>query len=149
MSTTGSSGASAAIAAQKPDQLLASKFKGTDVVGANDEKIGDVSDILFTKDGKIDAYLISVGGFLGVGAKEVALAPSSVQIIQDKDKDNFKIKVSMTKDQLAQAPNFEHYKEQRTTTGAASSGLGSAGTPRNAPNAGGMAPSGNPPASRP
>ena len=31
------------ITEQKPDQLLASKFKGTDVIGSNNEKIGDVN----------------------------------------------------------------------------------------------------------
>jgi hypothetical protein len=124
-------------------------MKGADVIGADDKKIGDVSDLLFSKDGKLEAYILSVGGFLGVGAKEVALAPSSLQIVQDNN--NWKLKVSMTKDQLAQAPNFEHYKDQRTTTGASSAGTG-ATAPRNAP-AGGMAPAptpnSNPPASRP
>ena len=65
---------------QKSDQLLASKVKGADVLGSDDKKIGDVSDILFSKDGKIEAFILSVGGFLGVGAKEVALAPSSIQM---------------------------------------------------------------------
>jgi hypothetical protein len=123
-------------------------MKGADVIGADDKKIGDVSDLLFSKDGKLEAYILSVGGFLGVGAKEVALAPASLQIVQDKNE--WKLKVSMTKDQLAQAPNFEHYKDTRTTTGSSSAGTGGA-TPRNAP-AGGMAPAtpnSNPPANRP
>ena len=139
--------------------MLASKLKGADVVGADDKKIGDVSDLLFSKDGKIEAFILSVGGFLGVGAKEVALAPSSVQLTRDNN-NNWQLKVSMNKDQLAQAPNFEHYKEQRTTTGASSPGAGSSGssatTPRSAPggasSAGsGIAPSGSnpPPANRP
>src|SRR5215831_8425100 len=64
------------VSSQKPDQWLATKFKGTDVVGSDNQKIGDVSDILFDKTGKIEAFVISVGGFLGVGSKEVALAPS-------------------------------------------------------------------------
>jgi hypothetical protein len=126
--------------------LLASKIKGADVIGADDKKIGDISDLLFSKDGKLEAYVISVGGFLGVGAKEVALAPSAVQLSQEKD--SWKLKVSASKDQLAQAPNFERYKEPTTTTGASSagSGMGSSSTaPRNAPS-GGMAPS-TPPAS--
>ena len=67
------------VMSQKPDQWLASKFKGTDVVGADDKKIGDVSDILFDKNGKIEAFVVSVGGFLGIGAKEVALAPSCLR----------------------------------------------------------------------
>lgn len=113
------SGAST-LSSQSPDQLLASNVKGADVLGSDNQKIGDISDILFTKDGKIDAYLLSVGGFLGVGAKEVALAPSQVQLTQDNN--TWKAKVSMTKDQLAQAPNFERHKDKATTTGSAGTG---------------------------
>lgn len=111
------------IAAQKPDQWLASKFKGTDVLGPDNQKVGDVSDILFAKDGtKIDAYVISVGGFLGLGSKEVALAPSSFQMVpgdpNSATNSSPKLKISMNKDQLKQAPNFEPYKEpNRATTG--------------------------------
>ena len=113
------------------------------MIGGDGKKIGDVSDILFSKDGKIEAYVLSVGGFLGVGAKEVALAPSSIQLSQDKD--SWQLKVSMTKDQLAQAPNFERHKEQRATTGASPSGPGS--MQRNTSPTGGGA-SGNPPAQK-
>ena len=146
------SASASAISSQKPDQLLATKIKGADVIGADDKKIGDISDLLFSKDGKLEAYVISVGGFLGVGAKEVALAPSSVQLSQDKD--TWKVKVSASKDQLDQAPNFERHKDVTSTTGAsgAGSGMGSSSSaPRSAPG-GAMAPSGGsstPPANRP
>jgi sporulation protein YlmC with PRC-barrel domain len=129
-----SSGSATFISAQKPDQWLASKFKGTDVLGSDNQKVGDVSDILFDKDGKVDAYIVSVGGFLGVGSKEVALAPSAFQIIPGDNKSSDKLKISMNKDQLQQAANFEPYNSSRTTTGAASgsgSGSGSAMNPRN------------------
>jgi sporulation protein YlmC with PRC-barrel domain len=129
------------VASQKPDQWLASKFKGTNVVGADNEKIGDVSDILFDKSGKIEAYVISVGGFLGVGAKEVALAPKSFDVIPGENGAAPKLKLSMSKDQLKAAQDFAHYEPPRpTTTGSGPAGLGSA--PR--PSGGGtMAPSGN------
>jgi PRC-barrel domain len=109
------------INSQKPDQLLASKFKGTDVLGPDNEKIGDVTDILFDKGGKIDAFVVGVGGFLGMGAKEVAMAPSAFQVVPgDKAKnEDDKLKVSMTKDQLKQAANFERYNPPRATTGMA------------------------------
>src|ERR1051326_6546835 len=50
-SSTASPAASSAkfINSQRQDQYLASKFKGTDVIGADNKKIGDVSDILFDK----------------------------------------------------------------------------------------------------
>jgi hypothetical protein len=104
---------------QRQDQYLASKFKGTDVIGADDKKIGDVSDILFDKAGKIEAYVVGVGGFLGIGAKDVALAPAAFQVVAgDKSKnESDKLRLSMTKDQLKEAANFEPYKEPRQTTG--------------------------------
>jgi sporulation protein YlmC with PRC-barrel domain len=117
-STTGGSTAANVITRQSSDQLLASKFKGTDVLGSDNQKIGDVSDILFDKSGKVDAYVISVGGFLGVGAKEVALAPSSFQVVNDNN--TVKLKTSMTKDELKQAANFEA-ASTRTTTGSGAS----------------------------
>src|SRR5215216_3001009 len=52
------------VAAQKSDQWLASKFKGTNVLGPNNEKVGDVNDLLFDKDGKILAVVVGVGGIL-------------------------------------------------------------------------------------
>lgn len=112
---------------QQPEQLLASKFKGTNVIGDDNKKIGDVSDILFDKDGKIQAYVISVGGFLGVGAKEVALAPSSFELMPDEKGGSPKLKLSSNKDQLKQAQNFKAYEPPRsssTTTGAGGMGGG-------------------------
>src|SRR3954447_13494098 len=42
------------IPAQSPDQWVFSKFKGTDVLGPDNAHIGDVTDILFDKNGKVD-----------------------------------------------------------------------------------------------
>src|SRR5437879_5151386 len=57
-SSTSGAGSANVITRQSSDQLLASKFKGTDVLGSDNQKIGDVSDILFDKSGKVDAYVI-------------------------------------------------------------------------------------------
>jgi len=133
--TSGSGAASVQVVnSQKPDQWLASKFKGTDVVGNDNEKIGDVSDILFDKSGKIEAFVVGVGGFLGIGAKDVAIPPNSFQVVAgDKSKnESDKLKLSMTKDQLKQAANFEPYNPPRATTGSASPG-GAGGMSRPAP----------------
>jgi PRC-barrel domain len=98
---------------QTSDQWLASKFRGTDVVGADDKKIGDVSDILFDKDKKILAYIVGVGGFLGIGAKDVAIEPASFQAVPGKDATDLKLRLSMTKDELKAAPTFEPYHPPR------------------------------------
>jgi hypothetical protein len=120
------------VSAQKPDQWLASKFKGTDVVGSDDKKIGDVSDVLFDKTGKIEAFVVSVGGFLGMGAKDIALAPTSFEVMPGTNGAADKLKLSMSQDQLKQAQNFTPYEPPRaTTTGSGtrpSLGAGPAGT---------------------
>src|SRR5215210_7295741 len=122
------------VAAQKSDQWLSSKFKGTNVLGPDNEKVGDVNDLLFDKDGKILAVIIGVGGFLGIGEKDVALEMIALQIVPasttttgttgtattaatSDDPQNIKLKVSMTKDQLKNAPSFERYKAPARTTG--------------------------------
>jgi PRC-barrel domain protein len=105
---------------QKADQILATKFKGTDVIGADNAKIGDVSDILLDNNGKVDAYVIQVGGFLGIGSKYVALSPTSFQVQPATDKENMKLKLSMSKDDLKQMAEFKQRSEPgQSTTGQA------------------------------
>ncbi|HWP25598.1 MAG TPA: PRC-barrel domain-containing protein [Xanthobacteraceae bacterium] len=112
------------IGAQQPDQFLASRFKGTEVIGPDSKSIGSVSDILFEKNGTIKAYVVSVGGFLGIGSKEVALAPQSFEVVAgDKSKsESDKLKLSMSAEQLKQAQAFRPYNPPRVTTGAGGPG---------------------------
>ena len=107
------------VAKQSSDQWLASKFKGTDVIGTDDKKIGDVSDLLFDKDKKIVAYIVGVGGFLGIGSKDVAIDPASFQLVPGKDASDFKLRLSMTKDELKAAPAFEAYHAPRPVSSQA------------------------------
>ena len=57
----------------------ASKIKGLNVYNQNNEKIGDISDLMLSKDGKIDDVVISVGGFLGIGTHDVAVKFSELK----------------------------------------------------------------------
>ena len=127
-----SGGSAHFISAQSSDQWLASRFRGTNVIGADNKSIGSVSDILFDKSGKIVAYVIGVGGFLGIGAKDVALGPQSFQVIAgDKSKgEGDKLKVTMSVEDLKQASSFEAYNPPRMKT---SSDGSSVGTPRPSP----------------
>ena len=111
--TAPKSGAAHFVQKQGTDQWLFSKFKGTDVIGTDDKKIGDVSDVLFDKDKKILAYIVGVGGFLGIGSKDVAIEPASFQMVPGKDQNDFKLRLAMTKDELKAAPAFEPYQAPR------------------------------------
>lgn len=134
-STAAPSGQAKFISSQSADQMLTSNFIGMDVMGPDDKKIGDVNDVLFTKDHQVVAYVVGVGGFLGIGAKNVALAPDAFQVVAGKDAGDQTLKLNMTKDQLTQAQAFETQEEKAaaakrsTTTGAGGGASRPAGSP--------------------
>jgi hypothetical protein len=113
------------ISMQGADKWVFSKFKGTDVLGSDNAHIGDVTDLLFDKNGKVEGVIVGVGGFLGIGEKNVAIELGAFQIVpasvnsttasRSDDPSNIKLKVSWTKDQLKQAPDFQYYKPAATT----------------------------------
>ena len=127
--TAPKSGAAHFVQKQSSEQWLFSKFKGTDVIGTDDKKIGDVSDVLFDKDKKILAYIVGVGGFLGIGSKDVAIDPASFQTVPGKDQNDFKLRLAMTKDELKAAPAFEPYQAPRPVSSSNTSPTRPMGAP--------------------
>ena len=117
--TTAPAGKAQFVTKQTSDQHLASKFNGTDVIGTDDAKIGDVSDVVFDKDHKVIAFIVGVGGFLGIGAKDVAIDPASFQAVPGKDANDMKLRLSMTKDELKAAAAFEPYAPPRPVSSQA------------------------------
>ena len=115
------------VLSQKPDQWLASNFKGTEVMSADNKKVGDVSDILFDKTGKIEAYIVSIGGFLGMGGKEIAIAPSSFDVIRGQNGKADVLKLALNQGELKEAKNFKPYNTPRPAT--VGSGIGSPARP--------------------
>jgi sporulation protein YlmC with PRC-barrel domain len=67
----------------QPGQWRASQIEGLDVYNQNNEKIGDISEILVDQGGKIQAVVIGVGGFLGIGERDVALAYDQVKFVNE------------------------------------------------------------------
>jgi hypothetical protein len=138
------------IPAQGADQWVFSKFKGTDVLGPDNTHIGDVTDLLFDKNGKVDGVVVGVGGFLGIGEKNVAIDMSAFQVVppdvnsstasRSDDPNNIKLKVAWTKDELKNAPDFQYYKAASRTSGNPPATTGAAPRPAPAP--------ANPPAPR-
>jgi sporulation protein YlmC with PRC-barrel domain len=117
------------VAKQSPDQHLASKFNGTNVIGTDDKKIGDISDVLFDNDHKVVAFIVGVGGFLGIGQKDVAIAPASFQTVAGKDATDMKLRLAMTKEELKAAPTFERYQPPRPVSSDSNSPTRPMGAP--------------------
>ena len=81
------------------DTIRAEELIGTTVYGADDANVGKIGDVVLTGDKKIDAVIIDVGGFLGVGAKEVAVGFEKLKFMTDKDGNKY-LYTNFTKDQL-------------------------------------------------
>ncbi len=77
-----------------------------DVYDPNNNKIGAVSDVLVSPDGRVDALIVGVGGFLGVGAKDVAVNFNAVKQIKRDNK--VYLTVNATKDELKAAPGLKY-----------------------------------------
>ena len=69
----------------QPDQWRASKLVGVNIYGQNNEKIGDVNEVLIDRKGNADAVVIGVGGFLGMGEKDVAIPFSAIEWKYDRN----------------------------------------------------------------
>ena len=122
-----------AVPAQSADEWLASKLKGTAVIGSDDQKIGDISDVLFDKMGHVKAFVVGIGGVLGIGAKLVALDMNAFQQMPAVEGKSEQFKLSMTADQLKQMAEFKPLPTAPTTTGLAPATprpAGNSGTPR-------------------
>jgi putative membrane protein len=116
MATDNSATAKAATAGTlvEPATVSAEDLKDATLYGAANDDIADVGDIIITKDGKIDAVVLDVGGFLGIGTKEVAVAFEDLQFRRDSD-NRLSIYTHFTREQLEQAPTYDkdQYPQQR------------------------------------
>jgi len=108
---------------QQATDWRSSKLVGTSVYGTDNSKIGSVDDVLIGSDGSVRAVVVGVGGFLGVGQKDVAIPFNALNIARKPDSTAIdKISVTYTKDQLQNAPTFAYYEASGSQTTGSSSG---------------------------
>lgn len=89
-----------------PDALTAEMLTGANVHDMNDATIAEVSDLVLTPDGQATDVVVDVGGFLGIGAKQVAIPMDRVTVAQNAD-GAVQVYVDMTKDELKALPEFQ------------------------------------------
>jgi sporulation protein YlmC with PRC-barrel domain len=86
-------------------QWLASNVYNQSVYDQNEQKIGDLTDLIIEKDGRIKSAIIGVGGFLGVGQKDVEIPFTDLKMMTRNGK-NW-LALDRTKDQLQSAATFD------------------------------------------
>jgi sporulation protein YlmC with PRC-barrel domain len=87
------------------------------VYDPSDAKIGEISDVLVSKEGKVEAFIVSVGGFLGIGQKDVAVPFSAVRATEKNG--IWYLTMNATKDSLKQARGYTYDKAKATWIPAA------------------------------
>src|SRR6202045_3474886 len=105
------------------------------VYDPSDAKVGEIMDVLVDRDGKIAVLIVSVGGFLGMGEKDVAVPFNAVQF-KTKDNNKWYPVMNTTKDALKNAPGYKYDRTAMTwmpENAAATTGTPASPSPR--PNA--------------
>jgi sporulation protein YlmC with PRC-barrel domain len=113
----------------QPGQWQASKLKGLNVYNNNNEKIGDINELIVDQSGKIQAAVVGVGGFLGMGEHDVAVPFNEIKWVNEPPRSSTTgtgasssaakdggrtypdhAVLNMNKDQLKAAPEFKYSK---------------------------------------
>lgn len=100
-----------------PAGTTVTNFYKQNVYDPSDNKIGAVDDVLIDKEGRVSAMIIGVGGFLGMGEKDVAIPFSALRASEKNDK--WYLVLNTTKDALKAAPGYTYDKTKTTWLPAA------------------------------
>ena len=101
---------------QDENTFLTSDLTGATVYSPQDEAIGDVNDVIVSRDGKVDGLVVGVGGFLGIGEKEVAIEISKIKMMEMDT--GIKLVMDANKDELAAAPEFKSKSDMQAENAA-------------------------------
>jgi hypothetical protein len=102
------------IVVQEENTILARDLIGQTVSDPEKAKIGTISDLILSKDGKsVEGFVIGVGGFLGIGEKAVALKMDRLKMMPEKDA-SLQLTMDIKKEELTNTPTFKSKKEQES-----------------------------------
>src|SRR5947207_3727144 len=101
------------IVVQDANTILAKELIGQTVYAPDKAKIGSISDLILSKDGKtVEGFVIGVGGFLGIGEKSVALKLDRLQMAPDAQSGGMQLTMDAKKEELANTPSFKSKRDQ-------------------------------------
>jgi hypothetical protein len=90
------------------NEKLSSNLVGLNVYNASNQDIGQIKDLAVGPAGRTRAYIVSVGGFLGVGTHYVAINPSDIKVSYNSSDQKWHATSGATSDQLKSAPEFQY-----------------------------------------
>jgi len=95
------------------DSVTVTHWYKQNVYDPGDNKIGEIMDVLIDRQGKATTLIVGVGGFLGMGEKDVAVPFNAVQATT-KDNSKWYLVMNSTKDALKSAKGFKYDRNAMT-----------------------------------
>lgn len=118
---------------QAATQISANDYIGNAVYTSADESIGSVTNLILEENGGIVAAVVGVGGFLGIGAKDVAVPMDKITVTRDTQSGAVRLTTTETAESLKAAPEFVTMKDKKAADGAAAPAPASDGATTTAP----------------
>ncbi len=87
---------------------LISQIVGLDIYNDDRQYVGQIEDIAMNQDGQTQAFILSVGGMLGIGEHYIAVLPSAVKVSYSASDKTWHASMNVTSDQIEKAPEFKY-----------------------------------------
>jgi len=140
---TDAAGSATYLTEQAENQISVSDFMGQPIYTADNQSIGDINDLLVQDDGGVVAAIVGVGGFLGIGEKNVAIPFDKITITRETASGDAadaaadgetqaegaaeaegRLTTTETAESLTSAPEFRTLDDQAADAGPATTGPG-------------------------
>lgn len=107
------------ITMQEENEVSANTYVGQSLYNMEDESIGEITDLIFSDDGGARTAVVGVGGFLGIGQKDVGVNFDMITIEQQPDSSDVRLVIEATREDLENAPEFMDLDDQMAEQDAA------------------------------
>ncbi|MCX7559271.1 PRC-barrel domain-containing protein [Sulfitobacter sp. F26204] len=80
------------------------------------DDIGEINEIVLTRNGEVQSVIVGVGGFIGVGERDVAISMSQLKFVQEEgDADDFFLVVNASLAGVKEAPEYKYLGQSETS----------------------------------
>jgi sporulation protein YlmC with PRC-barrel domain len=88
-------------------ELTADKLEGARVYGPKDEDVGEVNRLILDNNGQVQRIVLDVGGFLGMGERQIAVTPDELNIVRTQDGNEFRVYIDANQATLKAQPEYK------------------------------------------
>ncbi len=88
------------------EALTSENLTGANVYSSEDDDVGTISELILDDQGQITQVIVDIGGFLGIGAKPVALTLDELELLQEDDGEDIRAYAPMTREELEALPEY-------------------------------------------